>query len=473
MPWMRAAAIGAQVADALAAAHALGIIHRDLKPDNVMLVKRDDGSELAKVLDFGLARISENAPTTGKTIAGTAGSQPEQKLTRVGTIIGTPGYMAPEQAIGDVVDHRTDLYALGVILWEMLVGRTLFDGDDFQTIVARQFGSTIEAPSRAGDPAIPEPLDRLVLSLLAARAVDRPERASAVRDLLHELVIHASRGELARTGTHPALGGAPLDAIAVDRTVMAHSSSLPSGSFQAAARPSDAGTGHVAHALPEPLARLLSNRRALVGIALAAVLGVGVLFVGVAAITSGGGDAPASGGILAPLGPRLSPELSAAVETLSTSSDRRAREAAATLLLAAPASEPVPAYAKALAELDRARSCRSKKEIVVRLGEIGDDDALPYLRRLRDTPRNGCGFLGTRDCLGCLRDELETAYGASRRRDFALSASRSFSVASRPRPECALATNADRAGVGLEALEPRERLRAGRPARGAPSASSG
>ena len=105
-------------------------------------------------------------------------------------------------------------------------------------------------------------------------------------------------------------------------------------------------------------------------------------------------------------------ELSAAVETLSTSSDRRAREAAATLLLAAPASEPVPAYAKALAELDRARSCRSKKEIVVRLGEIGDDDALPYLRRLRDTPRNGCGFLGTRDCLGCLRDELETAYGA-------------------------------------------------------------
>jgi serine/threonine-protein kinase len=93
VPWRRACALGAQVADALSAAKAAGIIHRDLKPDNVLVEQREDGSDLVKVLDFGIAHI---APRD----AGTEGTANRQ-LTRVGMVMGTPGYMAPEQAVRD------------------------------------------------------------------------------------------------------------------------------------------------------------------------------------------------------------------------------------------------------------------------------------------------------------------------------------------------------------------------------------
>src|SRR5690348_4083298 len=106
LPWRRACEICAQVADALSAAKAFGIIHRDLKPDNVLVEHREDGSDLVKVLDFGIAHVAPRE-------TGTSEGHPNRQLTRVGTVMGTPGYMAPEQAVGDKVDHRADLYALG------------------------------------------------------------------------------------------------------------------------------------------------------------------------------------------------------------------------------------------------------------------------------------------------------------------------------------------------------------------------
>jgi serine/threonine protein kinase len=106
MRWAVAADLGAQVADALAAAHAAGIVHRDLKPDNILVETRDDGKFHVKVVDFGIARLTEEAIGDGTL----------RPLTRMGAIIGTPGYMAPEQAVGEPVDARGDLYALGVIV---------------------------------------------------------------------------------------------------------------------------------------------------------------------------------------------------------------------------------------------------------------------------------------------------------------------------------------------------------------------
>jgi serine/threonine-protein kinase len=194
--WPKACAIAAQIADALAAAHSVGIVHRDLKPENVLLELRDDGSELVKVLDFGIARAPDH--DRGKPDAPSMGA-----LTRVGTIIGTPGYMAPEQALGEPVDARADLYALGVVLWEMICGRRLWDtGQDITELFTRQITQT--PPSlRAvtGDPTIPPELERLVAQLLARSRTERPERASHVRDALRALSMH---GALA--GSLPAAG---------------------------------------------------------------------------------------------------------------------------------------------------------------------------------------------------------------------------------------------------------------------------
>src|SRR6185437_16776126 len=99
--------IAGQIAEALAAAHELNIVHRDLKPDNVMLTKSRSGRDVVKVVDFGIAKAVQ---TDG------------QQITRTGFIVGTPAYMSPEQITGDPLDGRSDIYALGCILFKMLTG---------------------------------------------------------------------------------------------------------------------------------------------------------------------------------------------------------------------------------------------------------------------------------------------------------------------------------------------------------------
>src|SRR5690606_6125658 len=170
------------IADALVAAHAEGIVHRDLKPDNVMLVPREDGTDLVKVLDFGIARVSDEHKST-----------PGAGLTQAGTIVGTPGYMSPEQALGERVDFRTDLYALGVILWEMIAGKSLFDGE-LSEILTRQLGDDVPSLREASDDSsIPAALEDLVRSLLSSKAAERPESALAVRDALTQIQLSGAR----------------------------------------------------------------------------------------------------------------------------------------------------------------------------------------------------------------------------------------------------------------------------------------
>jgi len=162
----RALDISTQVCRALSAAHAVGIIHRDLKPENIYLTSREGTSDFVKVLDFGIAKSSEAEEARSK------------KLTSPGMAMGTPEYMAPEQAAGKPADERCDVYALGAILYEMLSGSPPYTGDNFMEILTRK--ATLEpTPPRQLRPEIPESVEELLLRAMSRSPDGRPPSMEA------------------------------------------------------------------------------------------------------------------------------------------------------------------------------------------------------------------------------------------------------------------------------------------------------
>ena len=163
-----------QIAEGMAAAHALGIVHRDLKPDNVMITRKGADADFAKVLDFGIA----------KTVADDAG----ENRTKTGFTLGTPVYMSPEQLLGEKLDPRSDIYSLAIIVYEMLSGRLPFDGDNPQAVMMKRVTSE---PIRLGAvaPFISESVERAVMAGLArnreARTADVEIFASELSRALH------------------------------------------------------------------------------------------------------------------------------------------------------------------------------------------------------------------------------------------------------------------------------------------------
>jgi eukaryotic-like serine/threonine-protein kinase len=166
----RALYIARQMGSALERAHAAGIVHRDLKPENVMLVDKPEDPDFVKVLDFGIAKV-EPHPSRDTT----------QPLTRFGTILGTPEYMAPEQALGETVGPAADLYAVGVMLYEMLTGRHPFAADDRMAMLSMHIVAPVpKMADRNAAVDVPAPVEALTMRLLEKDAKARPANARAL-----------------------------------------------------------------------------------------------------------------------------------------------------------------------------------------------------------------------------------------------------------------------------------------------------
>ena len=156
-----------QICGALEAAHRAGIIHRDLKPENIWVAAPAHEDSFAKVLDFGIAKLLDN---------------PAGKSTQTGAAMGTPRYMAPEQCMGRPVDHRADVYSLGVILYEIFAGIVPFRGESFGELIYQHMSDPPEPPSRHR-PMDPE-LERIILACLEKDPAKRPESAKELGRLL-------------------------------------------------------------------------------------------------------------------------------------------------------------------------------------------------------------------------------------------------------------------------------------------------
>jgi len=164
-----------QICDALDAAHAENIVHRDLKPENIWICTPRRGRPFVKLLDFGIAKLIAAA---------------DQSSTQTGAVMGTPHYMSPEQCHGRAVDHRTDIYAMGVILYRFYAGRLPFEGETFMEVLTKQVTLKPDPPSQHA--SIPPALDQLIMRCLAKDPAERPQSARELGSALEAIFATSS-----------------------------------------------------------------------------------------------------------------------------------------------------------------------------------------------------------------------------------------------------------------------------------------
>ncbi len=170
LPESRVIRVMSQVLSALADAHSAGVIHRDLKPENIMVEQRRGEADFVKVLDFGIAKIVDGTDDEGPA------------LTRAGFVCGTPEYMSPEQARGAQLDHRSDLYAVGVILYQLTSGLLPFDSESAVGFATKHLTETPVTPSKRRPEARVSPgMERLIMKSMAKSPDDRPQTAEQFR----------------------------------------------------------------------------------------------------------------------------------------------------------------------------------------------------------------------------------------------------------------------------------------------------
>jgi serine/threonine-protein kinase len=189
-----------QICQGLEAAHRQGIVHRDLKPDNIWIVQPQHGDSYAKLLDFGIAKLMGDAD--------------EGQRTQTGIVMGTPAYMSPEQCRGVNVERGTDIYALGMILYEMFAGQLPFKGS-FAELITHHLITVPEAPSRHR--AMPRALDQLIMRCLDKDPTQRPQTADELWRGL-DAALPAAGSEMPAPPPAPAPAAAPPEAQAAPTT---------------------------------------------------------------------------------------------------------------------------------------------------------------------------------------------------------------------------------------------------------------
>ncbi len=345
LEWDRATEIARQLLRGLARAHELGIIHRDLKPANVMLSKRQAGAEMAKIIDFGIAKM-----ISGTTV----GPRVE---TKAGTVFGTADFIAPERLLGQGEnDPRSDLYSVGVVLYEMVTGVRPFADDDAYAIVRRAITEEARPPSQvAPDAKIPAALESVILRALEK---DPQERFAAAREFLAALDI-----EELRTAAHPVLMAASR---AFETEVFSRQ--------QLAARK----RRWIAYAAGAGVLLLL--------LVIAAVAGSGARS-GTGAFVPLAGGAPASD---AAPPPDVKIEVDRLAGQAGEGETLEQRQSAADRLVALGYADRVPRAAKLSRDLHQTPSCEKRLEVLEQLEKLKDPKTLTAVRMAEARPDNDC-----------------------------------------------------------------------------------
>jgi serine/threonine protein kinase len=428
---------------ALVEAHEAGIVHRDLKPDNLLLVERPGVPVTLKILDFGIAKLVGEAGAT--MAAGAPGTQ-------LGLVYGTPRYMAPEQAIGQQVDARVDLYAVGVIAYELLSGHVPFDGDDLMAIVTKQLTKTPSPLPRHVPPA----LAAVVAKLLAPHANERfssaTELSAALRSIAAGMASSPSVDEMSTASfqapLRASMQSAPIQPRAKRRgpLVVAAVAALvimlatgwfiarrPGGRAQSPSTPSFSFTRETAS--DDELARAKSAGRSALEQLAFRFPNDGSVFVALVDASHAEGAPLLVAKYLTALA-AMDPAAAASFGAIAETDAQKSDEAAAALVpllanslgdagldaLVALADRKGPAKRKAVESLGdeavrarlrpssrvlvdarAAKTCAERKSLLPRLLENGDSRIAPHVTAW--SAERGCGFLNLDDCNPCLRSK--------------------------------------------------------------------
>ena len=374
LPPLRALHILHHILRGLGHMHERGVIHRDIKPDNVMIVDRDGDPNFARILDFGIAKLVGEAEENA--------SPEELGLTSAGTAIGTPAYIAPEQAMGQEVDGRADLYSATVVLFQMLTGRPLFTAETPLQLVMKH--ATNPPPSlapTAGRPFSAE-LEALVTRGLAKLPSDRFADASSYIDALGPVVVSEQAGPRSAP---------PPDGHA--STMVAMSTPAPTG----------ASPLGLAGTTPLPVPAATSTP------------------VAAAAAQSWAGYA---GGVLGQVGPPRAQSTKPRPWHGAFWRGWRAwgavQWATALIAIVAPISilalmcnaASGPGYDESIQKLTTAKTCAQRREAVTALRRIGDKRAIPHLKKARYRMRGGVVGIGDSNSNACLKTDADQAIEA-------------------------------------------------------------